>query len=323
VYTPAQLERAVGMTQAEKAVGVKYLRGTGFQGNTITATSGDFLKSGLGTASVKLVRGKPIRAEGTLGHYVVFAEMLMQIGCLAWALFLSVQPGKRWLRVLFGIIFLAVTVALVATETRASLVGLGLGCVIALFVLAGKRTRIWVGAALAVLMTCAALWVHHSRGISWTSPNDIGTQFRILMWEDGLRLVRQHPWFGVGMETVRTHWLEWNIRGLIQYHVMGHFHSTPLQIAVERGLTTLAAWLWFVVVYIVFLVRLIGKAGARSRFAKAVGTAVLAGFVGFLTTSLVHYNLGEEPLVMALFFFFGLAIAIDRMLLTPGAIDVE
>ena len=143
------------------------------------------------------------------------------------------------------------------------------------------------------------------------------------MWEDGLRLVRQHPWFGVGMETVRTHWLEWNIRGFIQFHTMGHFHSTPLQIAVERGLTTLAAWLWFVVAYIVFLVRLIGKAGARSRFATAVVTAVLAGFVGFLITSLVHYNLGEEPLIMAVFFFFGLAIAIDRMLLTPGAIDVE
>ena len=56
------------------------------------------------------------------------------------------------------------------------------------------------------------------------------------MWEDGIRLVRDHPWFGVGMETVRVHYREWNIRGFIQYNVLSHFHSTYLQIAVERGI---------------------------------------------------------------------------------------
>jgi hypothetical protein len=323
VHTPEQLIRAVERTPSTARVTVRYLRGLGLDTGATTATPRDFVLSGLGTASMKLDRGKPIRAKGTLGHRVVFGEMLMQLGCLGWTMFLSVQPGRRGLRVVSAIIFLALTAALVATETRAALVGLAFGCFIALFILAGKQTRIWAAAALAVLMACAALWVHHSRGINWTSSNDIGTQFRILIWEDGLRLVRQHPWFGVGMETVRLHWLEWNIRGFIQFQVIGNFHSTPLQIAVERGLTTLAAWLWFVVAYIVFLARLIAKVGARSRFATAVVTAVLASFVGFLTTSLVHYNLGEESLVMALFFFFGLAVAIDHMLLTPGAIDVQ
>ena len=323
VHTPEQLIHAIERTSSNARVSVRYLRGLGLDVGIAFATPRDFVQSGLGTASMKLARGKPTRAKGTLGHRVVFAEMLMQLGCLAWAMFLCAHR-RREFRVASGAIFLALTAALVATETRAALVGLAFGCFIALFVLAGKRTKVWAAAAaLAVLMICAALWVLHSRGINWTSSNDIGTQFRILIWQDGLRLVRQHPWFGVGMETVRLHWLEWNIRGFIQYQVVGNFHSTPLQIAVERGLTTLAAWLWFVVAYIVFLVRLIGKAGTRSRFATAVVTAVLAGFVGFLTTSLVHYNLGEEPLVMALFFFFGLAVAIDRMLLTPGAIDVE
>jgi O-antigen ligase len=323
VHTPEQLIRGVERTPSTARVTVRYLRGLGLDSGATTATPRDFALSGLGTASMKLDRGKPIRAKGTLGHRVVFAEMLMQLGCLAWSMLLSGQRGRRGIRVLTGVIFLSVTAALVATETRAALVGLAFGCFIALFILAGKRTRVWVAAVLAVLMICAGLWIHHSRGVNWTSTNDIGTQFRILIWKDGLRLVRQHPWFGVGMETVRIHWLEWNIRGFIQFHVIGNFHSTPLQIAVERGLTTLAAWLWFVVAYIAFLVRLISKTGARSRFATTVVTAVLAGFVGFLTTSLVHYNLGEEPLVMALFFFFGLAVAIDHMLLTPGAIDVE
>src|SRR5664279_5148955 len=273
VHTPEQLIRAVERTPFTARVTVRYLRGLGLDIGAATATPRDFALSGLGTASMKLDRGKPIRAKGTLGHRVVFAEMLMQLGCLAWCMLLSGQPGRRGLRVLTGVIFLSLTATLVATETRAALVGLAFGCFIALFILAGKRTRIWVAAVLAVLMICAGLWIHHSRGINWTSTNDIGTQFRILIWKDGLRLVRQHPWFGVGMETVRIHWLEWNIRGFIQFHVIGNFHSTPLQIAVERGLTTLAAWIWFVVAYIVFLVRLIGKASTRSLFATAVVTA--------------------------------------------------
>ena len=66
----------------------------------------------------------------------------------------------------------------------------------------------------------------------------------------------------------------------------------------ERGLPALIAWLWFVVAYLVFLVGLLRRTRARSRFASGVVSGVLAGFVAFQTTSLVHYNLGEEPLVM-------------------------
>lgn len=139
------------------------------------------------------------------------------------------------------------------------------------------------------------------------------------MWGDGLRLIRQHPWFGVGMETVRVHWLEWNIRGFIQYHVQSHFHSTYLQIAVERGIPALLAWLWFCVAYVVFLTHLSLRLRRQNRFALGTATGIYAGFVAFAFTSFVHYNLGEEPLVMLLFFSMGIAIALDRI--TSGPIS--
>ena len=209
-----------------------------------------------------------------------------------------------------------------ATETRAALGGLAAGCLVAVLMLVGRRTRIWAMAALLVLVFAAGLWIHHTRGKGWTGAQDPGTHFRILMWEDGLRLIRQHPWFGVGMETIRIHWMEWNIRAFTLYHDQSHFHSDVIQIAVERGLPALAAWLWFVVAYLIFLFRLARRARQRSRFASGVVAGVLASFVAFLITGVLHYNLGEETLVMGLFFFFGLAIAIDRMLQEPGAIDV-
>src|SRR5262249_521878 len=148
----------------------------------------------------------------------------------------------------------------------------------------------------------ATVWIEHSRGVQWIDRSDISVHFRLLMWEDGLRLIRQHPWFGVGMETVRVHWLEWNIRGFIQYHVQSHFHSTSLQIAVERGIPALLAWLWFSVGYVVMLARLIKRLRPVNEFGCAVASGLLAGFLAFSFTGFFHYNLGEEPMAMILFF---------------------
>ena len=177
-------------------------------------------------------------------------------------------------------------------------------------------------ATLVVILAGAALWIQHSRQGEWKDHTDLGAHFRVLMWEDGIRLVREHPWFGVGMETVRVHYREWSIRGFIQYHVQSHFHSTYLQLAVERGIPTLLAWLWFCIAYLIFLLRLIRRLRMQSRFALGVAVGVLARFLAFSFTRFIHYNLGEESLAMIFYFYFGLAIAIARMAETAGAIDV-
>ena len=322
VHSAAQLERVVLQTSPDAMLHLEILRGYPFQEEEIFLRRDGFVRSGFGTPDLQFSRGKPFRAQGTLGHYIVFAEMLMQIGCLTWAMMLSVAPRKRPLQVFLALTFLALTGAMLATEARAAVAGLAVGCMAALLILAGKRWRVAAACVLAVLLIAAGLWIQHRRGINWTDTNDPGTNFRVLMWEDGVRLVREHPWFGVGMETVRLHFQEWNIRGFLQYHVISHFHSTFLQLAVERGLPTLAAWLWFVIAYLIFLVRLLRRTSEKSRFATGVVAGVLGGFLAFQTTSLVHYNLGEESLVMILFFYFGLAVAIDRMLREPDAMNV-
>ncbi len=323
VHAPEQLERAVELTPATTKVEVAFFRGLGFKKYVLPATSGDFRSSGFGTASVKLDRGKPIRAQGTLGHYVVFAEMLMQVGCMAWALFLSTRRGQTEWKLLLALAFAGITAALFATSTRASLGGLLLGCIVSLLMLSARKARIFGLIALAAILVVASLWIWHSRQAEWGNGGDISSHFRVLMWEDGVRLVREHPWFGIGMDTVRVHYREWNIRGFIQYNVVSHFHSTYLQIAVERGIPALLAWLWFCVAYFLLLVRLIRRARGQNRFATGAAAGALAAFVGFSFTSLFHYSLGEESLALITFFYFGVAVAMDRMTTTPGAMDIS
>src|SRR5271157_894238 len=212
VHTPLQLERAVVASPPGSMLQVDYVRGYPFHKWQTAISREGFIASGLGTQSLQFARGKPLRAQGNLGHYVIFAEMLMLIACLAWAMLLITPPQQTGLRVLFGAAFVALTAALFLTETRAALGGLAAGCFLATMMLAGKRLRMWSTTALLVLVIAAGFWIHHTRGEGWTGTQDPGTHFRTMMWEDGMRLIRQHPWFGVGMETIRNHWPEWNIR---------------------------------------------------------------------------------------------------------------
>jgi O-antigen ligase len=321
VHTAAQLERIVQQSPPGSILRVDYMRGWPFHRHQTIITRERFLGSGLGTPALQLVRAHPSRAQGTLGHYVIFAEVLMQIGCIVWALLLNTTRRQSGIRFILALAFLALTAAMFATETRAALAGLAAGCFVAVLTLAGKHTRLWAAAGLLVLVIVAALWIHHTRGQGWTGARDPGTHFRTLMWEDGLRLIRQHPWFGVGMETIRNHWRQWNIRGFALYpNEQSHFHSDAIQIAVDRGLPALAAWLWFVVGYIIFLPRLARKAALHNHFACGVAVGLLSAFVAFLLPGLLHYNLGEETLVMGLFFFYGLSVAIARIVEEPRAI---
>jgi hypothetical protein len=323
VHTPQQLIEQIRETSVQAPIEVQFVRNFPLEKRTVVVTRDAFAQSGLGTPQLILARGKPVRAQGQLGHYVVFAEMLMQLGCLAWAVLLSTRRKQKGWRLVSALAFGAVTGALMFTETRAAMAGLAIGCSISMLLITGRRSRMWASAALVFLILMAAVWTRYIRHVQWIDLNDTGTHFRMLMWEDGLRLIREHPWFGIGMESVRTYWRQWNIRGFAQYHVVSHFHCTYLQIAVDRGLTTLAAWLWFVIAYIMFLVRLIGKAKAKSNFAVGIAAGVLAGFAAFQVTALVHYNLGEEPLATVLFFYFGLAVALDRMLNEPTFADIS
>ena len=103
VYTPAQLDRQFRRLPPDSQIEITYLHGSPFQKRIAFLSLQGLRDSGWGTSTLQFARGKPIRAEGTLHHYVVFAEMLMQIGCMTFALMLCVAPGGWKLRLALGI----------------------------------------------------------------------------------------------------------------------------------------------------------------------------------------------------------------------------
>ena len=259
-------------------------------------------------------RAHPIRARGTLGTMVTYAEVLLQLTLVLWGLSLAAIQARQKLWWPLAAILVLTGIVLVATLTRASLLSCFVGGVVVFWLCV---PRAWARASsLAVVLIAllgASLVVRHQRKLGMIAREDAGTDYRVLMWEDGFRLARQHPLLGVGMDSIKVRWREFGIRAYERYPLRGHFHSTPIQIAAERGLLTLAAWIWVIVVYLRLLLRLIRRIPPENWFARGLALGIFGAAVGFVSSSFVHFNLGDSEVQMLFWFLMGLAFAIERL----------
>jgi O-antigen ligase len=313
VRTAEQLRTELGRLPVRSRVDVVVLHWAPFQRLTLSIAGIDLVNSGLLDPGA-VIPGIPERALGTFPHYAVYAELLLQLSLFTWGLVVAAYSKDRRLAAALLVTFAAMAAALAATKTRSALGALLIAALVVVWLATERRARIASLPLFAVLFLAATLWVHHSRGFKWIDMRDPGTQYRIMIWKDGMHLVKQHPWFGVGMETVRVHWREWHVQAYAYFNSQSHFHSTWVQLAAERGLLALAAWVWFVVAYLVFLARLIRRTRTVDWFAYGIALGTMSAMIGFLIESVVQYNLGEEQVVVTLWFFAALTFAVDRII---------
>jgi O-antigen ligase len=313
--TPDGFRKLIQNAAPGTALQLRLLRGniaTPLERITVRTSREDVMAAGL--LSPSLSRGRPPRAQGTMAHYMVYAEILLQFALLTWGLAVASQRHNPRMCFLLVLATVAITGALALTKTRSALGAVLVVAMVVVLMAAGRRFRLTALAAFAVLAILGTIWIHHSRGFAWIDMRDPGTQYRVSAWKDGLQLVRQHPWFGVGMESIRTHWQQWHMQTFATFHVQQHFHSTWIQLAAERGLLATAAWTWFVVGYLAYLLRLARRARKQDWFAYGIVLGTLAAMLGFLVESVVQYNLGEEQAVVTLWFLAGMSFAVDRLL---------
>jgi len=265
--------------------------------------------------------GRPYRARGFYSHYVSYAEVLQLIIALAFGYWLSCR--HRWAPTGLGLAALVLVfgVALGATLTRASWLAASFSCSVQIWFYVRRR---WVRAVLPALLLLAAagtnMAMRHWRGVSVFDPREGSSGYRLLMWLDGLRLIREHPWFGVGMHTIRDSWWKFDLAAYRLYGLRSHFHSTPIQLAVELGLPALAVWMALMGVYWVMLARLVKRASEQGdAMLHGLTLGLLGGTSGFLVSSVVHYNFGDSLVVLLFWFLAGMAVALRRRLVTMAA----
>ena len=255
-------------------------------------------------------RNHRFRASGFTRHYETFAELMQMIALLALGLALAHLRNHGPNRI-FRIAIVAaalLTAGLVFTAMRTVIVAFAIGA--SLMALCSLRATLRVAftfALFAVLAFAAVVvWQTRDRNALWLG--DPSSSLRWQVAKVGLSRIAIHPVFGHGMDAMQLHWNEWGFPG----KDMLHLHSTPLQLAFDRGLPMLALWLWLMILFWLTIAREERRAADLSdtNF-YGILLGILGALTGFLMSSLVNYNYGDAEVAMMFWFLMGIALSTD------------
>lgn len=226
------------------------------------------------------------RPEGSLSHYMTYSGVIMLILSAAFARLLFFSTEVVWPAVAVP----ALAVALGATNTRGAWIG---AAVAVAGLLAIKRPRLlWLAPVVAVVLFVVAPASIQTRVLSIADPADPSNRDRVQMIAMGREMIADHPWFGVGPEMVGVVYSRYLQPDPVHTY-NPHLHNVPVQIAAERGLVALAAWLTFVAMTLVGLWRLL-----RLGQGVALAAAGLAAVFAMLAAGLFEYNFGDSEFLM-------------------------
>ena len=260
------------------------------------------------------------RPQGTLTHYMTYSGVLMLVIGIAAARLIFGSRDRIWP----ALIMPALVVALALTFTRNAWIGACVGIGL-LFVLKDFRLT----ALLPVLL--AALFVLAPDGLvnrltSTFNAQDPANQDRFAMIEIGARIVADRPLTGVGPNMVPRVYEQYRPDYAVN-KVNPHLHNVPLQIAAERGLPALAAWVWFMVALVGALFRIFRQAGPLTRTGhtalasrvasgpdqeRMLAAGALASVAAMLAAGLFEYNFGDSEFLMLFLVLITLPFAAAR-----------
>jgi putative inorganic carbon (hco3(-)) transporter len=240
------------------------------------------------------------RPQGALSHWMTYSGTLMLVICAAVARLLFDTKGRAWA----ALIMPALIVSLMVTLTRTAMIGVAAG--IGALLLSRDFRLLAVLPVLAGLIIALAPASVSDRIYSIIDLNDPTSRDRIAMLQAGVAIVEDHPLTGAGPNEIERIYPAYRVPGAVQPS-NPHLHNVPMQIAAERGLPALGAWVWFVVTAAAGLVKLLRRSRHRTLAAAGLGSLAAALAAGFF-----EYNFGDSEFLMLLLTMITLPFAANR-----------
>lgn len=240
------------------------------------------------------------RVTGLMGHWMTFSGEQLLVWCAAIPALIVLRRGWLLATSVIGI-------AMILSFTRSVWLGAAVGFAVAIFLMPRK---VVIGVLLPMILVAAIVpgLIYHRVAMSFAEGFSPDTS-RIEMFRVGIGMIRDHPLFGVGPERISTEFPRYysGSSDLSNFYY-GHLHNNILQIAAERGLLCLAAFLWLICAIYANLVKMYKTADEGTRWAAL---SALSALTGFLVAGLFEYNFGDSEVLMLLLFIlsvpYGLA----------------
>ena len=279
-------------------------------------------------------RSRNWRSAGFYGHYTTFAEVLQLIASLTFGLLVAslsakFAPQKRtdaeknqrttgdWRRrLILALCVAGMSFALLLTVTRASQLAFLISATVMVILIGNRKMILTLAAIILPIALIGLFFLQQSRQVGFFDANDASTRDRQTFYRKGFDLWTSNArnfTLGVGMDSTKRYVKEWNLydNGGMP---MGHFHSTPLQLLVERGLPGLLLWLWVLLIYGQTLLKVQSSKDEARRTTdwqtRGILLGCFGGLVGFVTSGLVHFNLGDAEVAMVFFMLMGLSVVL-------------
>lgn len=257
-------------------------------------------------------RSRQFRIAGFSRQFLTYAEQMQILALLVWGgllTFLRISSHRwthSWIYAM-TLIFTLFSLALIMTASRAVIASFVTAVLLTAISMGSKGGRMTVLIGLIVAVTLTGIGVY----VISSSRREIGIDFRddsavrrIAYMKAGLRVIPKRPLLGVGMDSHKQHWSEWGFPG----DYITHTHSTPIQIAMDRGLLTLASYIWLMISMMVAAWFCWRRARKREDLiGESLGLGTLAALIGFSISSLANYNFGDAEVMMLLMTLIGLA----------------
>ena len=301
------------------------------------------------------------RSSGFYGHYTTYSEVLQLIAALAFGLFIARfgRKGEEETKVkdsegeetanrnltnkfskhlfssspLLLSCVLAMVLALILTVTRASQLGFLVSAFSIVLINGNRKMLVTLAAIVLPIALIGLVFLQQSRKVGFFDAQDDSTKWRQTVWREGFNLWTANPrhfFLGVGMDSIKRYKEQWHLFDNGKLPV-GHFHSTPLQLVVERGLPAFLLWLLILWIYArsllrglkvqssKFKVQVLGNENPQSAIrnpqssdwqVRGIMLGTFVSIIGFFTSGLVHYNLGDAEVAMVFFLLMGLSISL-------------
>jgi len=222
----------------------------------------------------------------------------------------------------FLLLFVAAVllVAIVFSFSRMGMISalVSLGAMAAIVWTGRRRSRLPVALILLLLAggIAAAVWVgvgpvvEHFEQLPQNEPLVSTTQGRVAAWSDTLKLIRAHPWTGVGLGCFQYAFTAMQSAQLT--YLIDHAHNDYLELAVELGLPCAAVLIggtfWLAVRPLCASLR------ARSSLARGLALGSFGAVVALLVHSVADFNLyiPANALVFAVILGIGYAMSLDQ-----------
>jgi O-antigen ligase len=239
------------------------------------------------------------RPEGTL-NYMTYSGDLMLVVCLAAAQMVYERRGRSWP----ALVMPALVVALVVTFTRNAWVGVLAGTAL-LFALRDFRLLALLPVVVALVFAFAPGRLT-DRMVSMFNLRDPSNRDRLAMTRTAAAIIRDRPLTGVGPNMIPQVYGRYRDKDAV-HETSPHLHNVPLQIAAERGLPALAAWLWFVAAVAITLLRQF-----RRKIEVPLAAGGLAALAAMVTAGLFEHNFGDSEFLMLFLVIITLPCAAAR-----------